>query len=140
MRGTQDDRPNGTHLDHCGRGACVACASFCDFCERPEIYVLWAYINQYGQVNTYKHRYDRDSFVSVVCILTLTSLFATVCLLPVDIALISSTTSNKTGLKEPWATPEAVGHILLQLKVLYYFLYSLNALMCLLVIPFAYFL
>ncbi|RPB18980.1 hypothetical protein L211DRAFT_671042 [Terfezia boudieri ATCC MYA-4762] len=91
-------------------------------------------------VNTYKHRYDRDSFVSIVCILALTSLFATVCLLPVDIALVSSTTSNKTGLKEPWATPEAVNHILLQLKVLYYFLYSMNALMCLLVIPFAYFL
>jgi len=102
--------------------------------------LLLVYINQYGQVNTYKHRYDRDTFASVVCILTLTSLLATVCLLPVDIALVSSTTSNKTGLKKPWATPEAVNHILLQLKVLYYFLYSLNALMCLLVIPFAYFL
>lgn len=103
-------------------------------------YVLWAYINQYGQVNTYKHRYDRDTFTSVVCILALTSLFATVCLLPIDIALVSSTTSNKTGLKKSWATPEVVDHILLQLKVLYYFLYSLNALTCLLVIPFAYFL
>ena len=78
--------------------------------------------------------------MSVVCVIALTSLFATVCLLPVDIALVSSTTDNKTGLKKPWATLEAVNHILLQLKVLYYFLYSMNALMCLLVIPFAYFL
>ncbi|KAF8477481.1 LMBR1-like membrane protein-domain-containing protein [Kalaharituber pfeilii] len=91
-------------------------------------------------VNTYRHRYDRDTFVSVVCVLTLTSLFATVCLLPVDIALVSSTTSNKTGLKKEWATEEVVAHMLLQLKIVYYLLYSLNAFMCLLVIPFAYFL
>lgn len=74
-----------------------------------------------------------------MCVLALTSLLATVCLLPVDIALVSSTTDSSTGLKKDWANPDTVANVVYSLKVVYYCLYSLDAAMCLLVIPFAYF-
>lgn len=82
---------------------------------------------------------DRSAVVSIVAIVSLTSLLATVLLLPVDIALVSATSSSSTGAKKDWATPERVDHILLTLKVVYYCLYTIDALLCLLVIPFAYF-
>ena len=88
---------------------------------------------------TYQTPRDRSALVSTVAIITLTSLLATVLLLPVDIALVSSTTS-KLGAKKEWATPETVHNILLTLKIVYYFLYSLDAVLCLLVVPFTYFL
>jgi LMBR1 domain-containing protein 1 len=82
---------------------------------------------------------DRSALVSTITIITLTSLLATVLLLPVDIALVSSTTSSKLGAKKDWATPEKVHSILLTLKIVYYTLYSLDAVLCLLVVPFTYF-
>jgi LMBR1 domain-containing protein 1 len=88
---------------------------------------------------TYQTPRDRSALVSTVAIITLTSLLATVLLLPVDIALISSTTSTKLGAKKDWATPETVNNILLTLKIVYYTLYSLDAILCLLVVPFTYF-
>lgn len=66
-------------------------------------------------------------------------MLATVLLLPVDIALVSSTSSSKLGTKKDWATPDRVESVLLQLKIVYYTLYSLDALLCLIVIPFTYF-
>ena len=88
---------------------------------------------------TYQTPRDRSAVVTTVTIFTLTSLLATVFLLPVDIALVSSTSSSKLGIKKDWATPERVDSILLTLKVVYYALYSLDALLCLIVIPFTYF-
>lgn len=88
---------------------------------------------------TYQTPRDRSALVSTITIITLTSLLATVLLLPVDIALVSSTTSSKLGAKKDWATPEAVHNIVLTLKIVYYALYSLDAVLCLLVIPFTYF-
>lgn len=88
---------------------------------------------------TYQTPRDRSALVSTITIITLTSLLATVLLLPVDIALISSTTSSKLGAKKEWATPEKVHGILLTLKIVYYTLYSLDAILCLLVVPFTYF-
>jgi LMBR1 domain-containing protein 1 len=88
---------------------------------------------------TYQTPRDRSALVSTITIITLTSLLATVLLLPVDIALVSSTTSSKLGRKKDWATPEAVHNILFQLKIVYYALYSLDAVLCLLVVPFTYF-
>ncbi|CZS95341.1 probable Probable lysosomal cobalamin transporter [Rhynchosporium agropyri] len=89
---------------------------------------------------TYQTPRDRSALVSTVTIITLTSLLATVLLLPVDIALVSSTTSTKLGAKKDWATPEAVHRILVTLKIVYYSLYSFDAVLCLLVVPFTYFL
>jgi LMBR1 domain-containing protein 1 len=88
---------------------------------------------------TYQTPRDRSALVSTITIITLTSLLATVLLLPVDIALVSSTTSTKLGAKKDWATPGAVHNILLQLKIVYYALYSFDAVLCLLVVPFTYF-
>lgn len=88
---------------------------------------------------TYQSPRDRSALVSTITIITLTSLLATVLLLPVDIALISSTTSAKLGAKKDWATPETVHNILYTLKIVYYALYSLDAVLCLLVVPFTYF-
>lgn len=82
---------------------------------------------------------ERSAVVSIVAIISLTSLLATVLLLPVDIALVSATGSTSHGTKKDWATPERVSNILLTLKIVYYSLYSLDALLCLVVIPFAYF-
>ncbi|UPK98060.1 hypothetical protein LCI18_008995 [Fusarium solani-melongenae] len=82
---------------------------------------------------------ERSAIVSIVAIVSLTSLLATVLLLPVDIALISATSSAALGAKKDWATPERIDSILLTLKIVYYSLYSFDALLCLIVIPFAYF-
>lgn len=82
---------------------------------------------------------DRSAAVSFVATLSLTALLATVLLLPVDIALVSATASSALGAKKEWATPERVGHLLLTLKVIYYSLYTFDALLCLIVIPFTYF-
>jgi LMBR1 domain-containing protein 1 len=90
-------------------------------------------------VYTYQTPRDRSAVVSTVTIITLTSLLATILLLPVDIALVSSTTSTKLGIKKDWATPERVNNILLSLKIVYYSLYSFDAILCLIVCPFTYF-
>jgi LMBR1 domain-containing protein 1 len=82
---------------------------------------------------------ERSAVVSLVAIISLTSLLATVLLLPVDIALVSATGSARLGAKKPWATPERIADIMLTLKIIYYTLYSFDALLCLLLIPFAYF-
>ena len=82
---------------------------------------------------------ERSISVTIVCIFTLTSLLATVLLLPVDVALVSSTTSSRTGHRKEWATQDRVDNIVLTLKIVYYTLYSLDALLCLLVVPFTYF-
>ncbi|KAH6692673.1 LMBR1-like membrane protein-domain-containing protein [Plectosphaerella plurivora] len=82
---------------------------------------------------------ERSAIVSVVSIVSLTALLATVLLLPVDIALVSSTTSASLGVKKDWATEKRVHNILQTLRIVYYSLYSFDALLCLLIIPFSYF-
>ncbi|KAM0282347.1 hypothetical protein ACHAQH_003026 [Verticillium albo-atrum] len=82
---------------------------------------------------------ERSVLVSTVAIISLTALLATILLLPVDIALVSSTTSATLGVKKDWATESRVHNILKTLRIVYYSLYSFDALLCLLVIPFTYF-
>ncbi|KAK4032623.1 putative lysosomal cobalamin transporter [Parachaetomium inaequale] len=88
---------------------------------------------------TWQTPHERSTAVSIVSIFSLTALLATVLLLPVDIALVSSTASVHLGAKKDWATPDRVDGILLTLKIVYYTLYTLDALLCLIVIPFTYF-
>lgn len=90
-------------------------------------------------VYLYQTHRDRSIYVTIVCIFTITCLLATVLLLPVDVALVSSTTSSKDGVRKPWATQEKVDNITHTLKIVYYLLYSLDAVLCLLVVPFTYF-
>jgi LMBR1 domain-containing protein 1 len=87
----------------------------------------------------YQNHRDRSAFVTTICIFTITCLLSTVLLLPVDVALVSSTTSSKYGRRKDWATQDAVDHITHTLKIVYYLLYSLDALLCLLIVPFTYF-
>jgi len=82
---------------------------------------------------------DRAASVTTVCIFTLSALLATVLLIPVDIALVSSTSNPAEGRKKDWATPNEVHNIVKTLKIVYYTLYSLDALLCLIVVPFTYF-
>ncbi|KAK8103946.1 LMBR1 domain containing 1 [Apiospora kogelbergensis] len=88
---------------------------------------------------TWQTHRERSAIVSTVTILSLTALLATVFLLPVDIALVSATTDSTNGVKKEWATPTRVHNLLFTLKVVYYCLYSLDALLCMVVIPFSYF-
>jgi len=87
----------------------------------------------------YQTHRERSSYVTTVCIFTITCLLATVLLLPVDVALVSSTTSSQTGQRKDWATQDKVYQITYTLRIVYYLLYSLDAVLCLLVIPFTYF-
>ncbi|PSN69709.1 hypothetical protein BS50DRAFT_519096 [Corynespora cassiicola Philippines] len=82
---------------------------------------------------------ERAASVTTVCIFTTSALLATVLLMPVDIALVSSTSLSSEGRKKDWATPNHVDSIVYTLKIVYYTLYSLDALLCLLVVPFTYF-
>ena len=90
-------------------------------------------------VYVYQAPRERSATVTIVCIFTLISLLATVLLLPVDVALVSSTTSSRHGRRKDWATQNAVDNITLTLRIVYYTLYSLDALLCLVVVPFTYF-
>lgn len=90
-------------------------------------------------VYLYQTPRDRAASVTTVCIFTMSALLATVLLMPVDIALVSSTSSSKDGRKKDWATPDCVENIVYTLKIVYYTLYSLDAILCLLVVPFTYF-
>ncbi|KAK4565429.1 hypothetical protein LTR86_004046 [Recurvomyces mirabilis] len=81
----------------------------------------------------------RSIGVTTIVFLTTFALLATLLLIPVDIALTSSTTNRRLGAKKDWANPNAVDNIVFQLKCVYYALYSLDAVLCLLVVPFTYF-
>ena len=87
----------------------------------------------------YQKPKERAASVTTVCIFTMTALLATVLLIPVDIALVSSTSLSSQGRKKDWATPERVENLVYTLRIVYYTLYSLDAVLCLLVIPFTYF-
>ncbi|KAJ5779062.1 LMBR1-like membrane protein [Penicillium paradoxum] len=90
-------------------------------------------------IYVYQTPRDRSPSVTLTCIISITSLLATVLLLPVDIALVSSTTSPQLGQRKDWATQDVVDRITYSLTIIYYLLYSLDAFLCLLVIPFTYF-
>ena len=94
-----------------------------------------------ASVFIYVYHTPRDRFPSVIltCVVAVATLLATVLLVPVDVALVSSTIDPALGRRQDWATQSEVDRILLCLKVAYYFLYSLDALLCLIVIPFIYF-
>lgn len=91
-------------------------------------------------VYSYQKPQDKAASVTIVCIFTVSALLATVLLLPVDVALVSSTTSSKHGIRKDWATQDRVDSITYTLTIVYYTLYTLDAVLCLLVVPFTYFL
>lgn len=90
-------------------------------------------------IYVYQTPRDRSSFVTGTCIFAIAALLATVALLPADVALVSSTVSLQTGRRKDWATPDRVDGITSSLTIIYYFLYSLDTLLCLVAVPFTYF-
>ncbi|KAB8267369.1 putative lysosomal cobalamin transporter [Aspergillus minisclerotigenes] len=104
--------------------------------------IVVAMLAAVASVFIYIYQTPRDRCPSVIltCIVAVTTLLATVLLVPVDVALVSSTINTALGRRQDWATQSEVDRILLCLKIVYYFLYSLDALLCLIVIPFIYFL
>lgn len=90
-------------------------------------------------VYIYQKPSERAISVTTVCIFTVSCLLATALLLPVDVALVSSPVRSKEGRRKDWADQDTVDNIQYQLKVVYYSLYSLDAVLCLLVLPFTYF-
>ncbi|KAK9462800.1 uncharacterized protein V1516DRAFT_671161 [Lipomyces oligophaga] len=77
----------------------------------------------------YTKRYERDVFVMIVSIFSISVVLATACLLPVDIAIVS----QSTGLTTEYTQSE------LAVKIVYYLLYSMDAFLLLIVLPFTYF-
>lgn len=90
-------------------------------------------------IYVYQTPRDRSPSVTLTCIIAIACLLATILLLPVDVALVSSTVSSDLGQRKDWATPEVVDKIISSLALVYYILYSADILLCLLVIPFVYF-
>ncbi len=90
-------------------------------------------------IYVYQTPRNRSLSVTLVCIVAIICLLATVLLLPVDVALVSSTVSFSKGRRKDWATQEVVDSITHSLTVVYYILYSVDILLCLLIIPFTYF-
>ncbi|KAL4996510.1 hypothetical protein BDV10DRAFT_195834 [Aspergillus recurvatus] len=90
-------------------------------------------------IYAYQTPRDRSPSVTLTCVVAIASLLATILLLPVDVALVSSTVSSSVGQRKDWATQEVVDKITSSLTLVYYIFYSLDILLCLLVVPFVYF-
>ncbi|KAL4784285.1 hypothetical protein BJX76DRAFT_224568 [Aspergillus varians] len=90
-------------------------------------------------IYVYQTPRDRSSSVTLTCIVAIACLLATSLLLPVDVALVSSTVSSSTGQRKDWATQEVVDRITFSLTLIYHILYSADILLCLIFVPFVYF-
>jgi LMBR1 domain-containing protein 1 len=90
-------------------------------------------------IYVYQTPRDRSPSVTVTCIIAIACLLATTLLLPVDVALVSSAVSTAVGQRKDWASQEVVDKIIFSLTLVYYILYYVDILLCLLVIPFIYF-
>ncbi|KAL2814742.1 hypothetical protein BJX63DRAFT_391412 [Aspergillus granulosus] len=90
-------------------------------------------------IYVYQTPRDRSPSVTVTCIIAIAFLLATTLLLPIDVSLVSATVSTAIGQRKDWATPEIVDKIIFSLTLVYYILYSVDILLCLLIIPFVYF-
>ncbi|CAO3665882.1 unnamed protein product [Umbelopsis vinacea] len=92
-----------------------------------------------GFTRHYQDRHESELFATIITILGLSLLFATLALLPVDIFLVSSTIDYHTGLKKDWANPDMVYWMTLTIQIIYYVCYGLIGVFTFLVIPFTYF-
>ncbi|KAK9476936.1 hypothetical protein V1514DRAFT_369199 [Lipomyces japonicus] len=77
----------------------------------------------------YQKKYEREAFVTGVSIFSIAVVLATACLLPVDIAIVSQI----AGAGQELTQSE------ISVKVVYYILYSVDAFLILVLIPFTYF-
>ena len=73
-----------------------------------------------GFTRHYQDKHESELFATIVTILGLSLLFATLALVPVDIFLVSSTVDYSTGLKKDWANPDTVYWMTLTIQIIYY--------------------
>jgi LMBR1 domain-containing protein 1 len=78
-----------------------------------------------GFTRHYQDKHESELFATVITILGLSLLLATLALLPVDIFLVSSTVDYSTGLKKDWANPDAVYWMTLTIEIIYYGTYAI---------------
>lgn len=71
-------------------------------------------------VKLYTDRHDSEALPTVVSTLGLIFVLLTVCLVPVDIFLLSSTVDSSTGRRAEWATDELVANLSMTLQIIYY--------------------
>ena len=87
----------------------------------------------------YEDRSDRERLPTIVTVLGLSLVLASVTLVPVDIFILSSTVDASTGQRYDWATSEEVARQTKIITDLYYALYTIMSVFTFIVIPFAYF-
>ncbi|KAK9475083.1 uncharacterized protein V1510DRAFT_409983 [Dipodascopsis tothii] len=80
-------------------------------------------------IRVYTKKQERDAFVTITSIFSLAAVLATALLLPVDIAVVNATAG---AMQDLTGSETAV-------KIVYYILYSVDAFLILILIPFAYF-
>ncbi|KAG2208519.1 hypothetical protein INT47_010215 [Mucor saturninus] len=87
----------------------------------------------------FQNKYETEFFATVVTILALGLVFSTLCLLPVDIFLVSSTVDVSKGIKKEWATEQVIQRMTFTMSIVYYVCYGLITVFSFILIPFAYF-
>ncbi|KAI8065024.1 hypothetical protein BDF21DRAFT_346581, partial [Thamnidium elegans] len=92
-----------------------------------------------GFTRYFQNKYETEFFATLVTILALGLIFSTLCLLPVDIFLVSSTVDASKGIKKAWATAQVIETMTFTTSVVYYVCYGLITLFSFILIPFAYF-
>ncbi|KAI9254738.1 hypothetical protein EDC94DRAFT_618290 [Helicostylum pulchrum] len=87
------------------------------------------------------HQSKRESELSatIVAMVAITLILATVALQPIDVFLVSSTVDSHTGLKKNWADADTVYWMTFTVQVMYYVFYGLIVASCFFVIPYTYF-
>ncbi|GAA5802075.1 hypothetical protein HPULCUR_007535 [Helicostylum pulchrum] len=77
------------------------------------IYGIIAFVNvdykkKKGFTRYFQNKYETEFFATLVTILALGLIFSTLCLLPIDIFLVSSTVDAAKGIKKGWATAQVI--------------------------------
>jgi LMBR1 domain-containing protein 1 len=68
----------------------------------------------------FQNKYETEFFATLVTILALGLVFSTLCLLPVDIFLVSSTVDVTKGIKKSWATSQVIEAMTFTMSIVYY--------------------
>lgn len=68
----------------------------------------------------FQNKYETEFFATLVTILALGLVFSTLCLLPVDIFLVSSTVDVSKGIKKSWATIQVIERMTFTMSIAYY--------------------
>lgn len=78
------------------------------------------FIFSIGFTRHYQHKRESEAFATIVTIVALALVLATLALLPVDIFLVSSTVSRDTGLKKSWADEDTIYWMTFVVQAVYY--------------------